>query len=102
MSLDDLEKRLTDFSNDVEKRFEEFGKRLEEKFRGDKRPDNEENKTAGTTHKRHETSFWGMILIVIGAVLLGNHFHWFYLDIPIFPAAIIILGVYLIIDHQRK
>ena len=101
MSLDDLEKKVEDFSKDIEKRFEEFTRRIEDKFSGDKKPENGKNGFPCVPRK-HDTTFWGIILVIIGVVLLGNYFHWFYLDVPIFPTALVILGVYLIIEHQRR
>ena len=76
MSLDDLEKKFEEFTRDIEKRIEEFTRRLDAKLSGGKTPEPEKKGTTGSP-RRHDTTFWGIILVIIGVVLLGNHFRWF-------------------------
>jgi hypothetical protein len=103
MSLDELEKKFSDFAEEVENRIEEFGKQIDERFSNAKPTEREHRPDQPLPSKRHhDIPFWGIILIIVGFVFLGNHLHWFHFDIPWIPAALIILGFYLIFENLHR
>lgn len=94
--MDDLNQKIDELASSIEKRFEDIHKQIEERFTdGIKKTE----VRLGPKPRSGETPFWGIVLFVIGIVLLGNHMRWFYMDIPLIPAALIILGGYLIIRN---
>ncbi|MFH1862477.1 MAG: DUF5668 domain-containing protein [bacterium] len=44
--------------------------------------------------------FWGIVLVVVGLIILGNQLNWFDLEVPFIPVALIVLGCYLIISRK--
>jgi len=98
MKLDDLDKKIENLITSVEKRFAEIDKMIEERLSG--RPKSDSTEAKHRVKKHRDASFWGIALVVIGFILLGNHFHWFNLDIPVLPTALIILGCYLILENR--
>jgi hypothetical protein len=99
MTTDDLEKKLEVLSARMEERLEAFGKRLEERF---DKTGSESVTPVQSRGRKSETPFWGIVLVLGGFILLGEHLHWFNLDIPFLPAALIILGSYLIIENRHN
>ncbi len=99
MPIDELDKKFKDLSDSIERRFEEIHRNIEESLSTVKSV----KKDHGTPHqKSRETPFWGIALVIVGVVLLGNHLNWFDIDIPFLPTALIILGCYLIIENIQK
>jgi len=48
-------------------------------------------------HGRHNV-FWGVVFVVVGFYWLAKSLGWLHeIDIPLFPLALVILGVYLIL-----
>jgi hypothetical protein len=97
MSLDDLEKKLNKFAEEVEERLETFGKRIDESL-GSKDSTEPEPRSG----RLKDFPFWGIVLIIVGFVLLGNHLNWFDIDVPLIPTALIVIGLYLIIENAHK
>ncbi len=95
MSLEDLEKRIDDALAKLEGRLENLDQELEGKVNAALHP---EKRMPARVNR--SGAFWGLALIVIGVVLLGNHFEWFDWHIPLIPAALIIIGVYLLIENR--
>lgn len=96
MSLEDLEQHVEKVVVELNQRLDDLSKRMEDRFAsgngslsGKKMP-----------RRNRSASFWGVALVTIGVILLGNHFNWFDLDIPIVPVALIILGCYLILENR--
>ena len=96
MSLEELEKRVDDALGKLEGRLENLDKEMEGKINAALHPE----KRIPPKAKCAE-GFWGLALIVIGIILLGNHFEWFDWHIPLIPAALIIIGVYLLVENRR-
>jgi hypothetical protein len=100
MDLNELEKRVDEIGERVEKRIDELAKHIEERF-------SQKNNTPpqfppSYQHRaRIGGSFWGIALIAFGIVLLNNHFDWFDLNIPLLPAILIILGLYLVFETKN-
>jgi len=94
MNLDDLEKKLEEATARLEQRIEDLGRRLEERTSGLSRTPSERK-----THQR-ESPFWGIVLVVVGFILLANHFDWFDMRLPLIPAALMILGLFLLIENR--
>ncbi|MBU0520478.1 hypothetical protein KKA00_03560 [bacterium] len=102
MSLDDLEKKFTEFADDMEKRFNDFTQKLENEFFSKKTETEKLQQIHKPPPKGRDAAFWGIVLVVVGVILLGNHFRWFYLDVPLIPAALVILGAYLIMENRQR
>ena len=60
----------------------------------------EEQEEKKVQKKKKEGGFFGFAMIVVGIILLGNEMGWFRWDIPWFPVVIILIGIYLIIEHR--
>lgn len=102
MSLEDLDKKFEDLTAKMEKRFDEFREKIEERFTSQKPASEAQDESQGELRKHRDTPFWGVVLVIVGVILLGNHFDWFDLGIPIIPAALIILGCYLILENRQN
>ncbi|RJP73680.1 MAG: hypothetical protein C4524_14280 [Candidatus Zixiibacteriota bacterium] len=97
MSTEDLERRVEDIVARLEKRIEDLEKSLDQRFSASGSP----LPPLTPPHRRsRDNSFWGIALLVVGLILLANHFDWFYFEIPWIPAALIILGLYLILENR--
>ena len=46
--------------------------------------------------------FWGIVLVAIGFVWLGNNLDWFRYEIPWVAVGLIAGGVYLIIHNLER
>jgi hypothetical protein len=90
-----LEKRMEEMGSRVEEKGEEFGKRMESKAK--KFQERMEKKG----HHGHNL-FWGIVLIAMGFVWLGNNLDWFDYDIPWVPVVMIALGLFIIIRNWEK
>jgi len=91
-----LEKRIEEIGKTVEEKGEELGKRVES--RAKKIQNRFEHRECGRGH----SLFWGIVLIVVGFVWLGNNLDWFDYDIPWVPVAMIGVGIFLIIKHWER
>ena len=59
----------------------------------------------GEKDERLSNLFWGVVLIIIGVVLLGERYYWFglHLDIgldKVWPVFVIIAGLFIIFKHR--
>jgi hypothetical protein len=90
-----FEKRLDEIGEKVEQRGEEFGRRVEEKAKSIHKD------FAGKGHNGHGL-FWGIVLIALGLLWLGNNLGWFYYDIPWFPVVMIAVGIYMILRYRES
>ena len=93
--MKNLENRIEEIGKKVEERGEELGKKVEEKARTIKKDFERRG------HHGH-TMFWGIVLIVVGLIWLGNNVGWFFYDVPWFPVAMIAVGIYLIVKHWDR
>ncbi|TKJ39687.1 hypothetical protein CEE37_10425 [candidate division LCP-89 bacterium B3_LCP] len=95
--MGDLEKKLEELSSKVEERFKELSDKIEGKLSS---LNSSGPKFTAKVTKKHDTPFWGIVLVIAGFVLLGEYFDWFNLNVPFLPAALIVLGAWLIIDKR--
>ena len=100
MTLDDLDKKFNELAAKLEKRFEEFRTKIEDHLSHPQPATEEKTEKQPELRRYREVSFWGVVLVIVGVILLGNHFNWFDVEIPIIPTAFIILGCYLILEHR--
>jgi len=100
MNLEDLEKRLEKVGSDIGQRLEEISQRLDDHLSGKGSAGGASDESQLPPRRGYSTPFWGVALVVIGVILLGNHFDWFDLQIPVIPTALIILGCYLILENR--
>ena len=88
---------------ELEKRLREVGERLEEIGRSV--GDRIEEKLAQVSRRKrghkHNGLFWGLAFIAAGFIWLGNRVGWFDLDIPFWPAALIVIGLYIIYTARK-
>jgi len=90
-----LEKRMEEIGKALEEKGEQLGEKVEDKVK------TVDKKMWGRRHSGHSL-FWGIVLIVVGFVWLGNNLGWFLYDIPWVPVAMIAVGIYLILKHWEK
>jgi hypothetical protein len=95
MSLEDIDKKFEELVSRVDKRFEELGKKLEDRF---SYPASSQPKPKPS--RTRDSIFWGAAMMVVGLVLLANHFHWLSEDVPVIPTVLILLGLYLILENR--
>jgi hypothetical protein len=95
MSLENLDKKFEELISQVDKRFEELGKKLEARFSY-----HAEGPSKPRAHRAHDSVFWGLALVIVGLVILANHFHWLHDEVPIIPTVFILLGLYLILENR--
>ena len=89
-----VEARLEDIGKKVENKGEAFGKRIEEKAK------EFEKRVDGKGHGHH--LFWGIVLLAVGIIWLGNNLNWFYYDVPWIAVLMIAGGVYLIVRNWDR
>ena len=90
----------------LEKRIEEIGKYLEEKDREvEEKIENRikavDRRIGSGFHSGHGL-FWGIVLIAVGFIWLGNNLDWFSYEIPWVPVTMIAIGIYLILRYWEK
>ena len=89
------EKKLEEKVAELEKRIERMGKQAEAKL-----------KTAKTDVRKKEHHghmlFWGIVLIVVGIIWLGNNLEWFVYEIPWIPVIMIAAGIHIILKNWGK
>ena len=49
----------------------------------------------------HSTKFWGILLLVIGAIFLVQNLHWIDFDLPLIPILMILIGGYMIYGSKH-
>jgi len=86
--LDELEARIDDLSREIE----------EIKIKGDQ--NSEIPATTNKSRPRNEL-FMGSMLIVVGLYFLGKSLDWYSLDIPFWPAILILFGLGAIINSRK-
>ncbi|MCJ7812145.1 hypothetical protein MUP95_02345 [bacterium] len=86
-----IEQKVTDLENKVER----MGKGAKTKTESAKENSRKEG------HHGH-TLFWGIVLIIIGIIWLGNNLKWFIYDIPWIPVIMIAGGIYIIFKNWEK
>ena len=93
--MKNLEKRMEEIGQRVEERGGEYGKKIEEKAK---------TMHKNLKHKGHHSHglFWGIVLIAVGILWLGNNLDWFFYDVPWFPVALIAGGLFLILKNWDK
>jgi Flp pilus assembly protein TadB len=89
-----FEKNMEILGKKLEEKGELVGKELEQKARALK------DKASHGTHSKHQL-FWGLALVIVGLVWLGNNLGWFQYSIPLIPVAMIVAGVFLILKHKE-
>jgi len=100
------EEKLDKKMKKLEKKVEEIRKTLEEKGEGlgEKVSDKVkavDQKIGSRAHSGHSL-FWGIVMIVVGFVWLGNNLGWFSYEIPWVPVVMIAVGIYLILRYLEK
>lgn len=91
--MKEVEKRLEEIGKKVEAKGEEIGKVVEEKAKTVKKD------LEYKGHHNHSL-FWGLVLVVLGFLWLGNNLGWFYYDVPWLPLVMIAGGIYLILRNR--
>jgi len=102
-----IEKRIEAFEKRIEDLAEKLGQRVEEKI-------GENLDNAEVTFKRKfelndscnrgnsGRIFWGLAFVAAGTIWLGNQVGWFDIDVPLGAAAIILIGLYMIVSSRRR
>lgn len=89
-----LEKQM----NTLRQRIEEVGRRA-----GDKIDEKLEHIPRRQTRRGNRDSlFWGIALIVVGAVWMGKSFGMFFWGPPLLPTVLIVLGLFLIFRTRKN
>lgn len=102
MDPEELDKKFTELADNFQKRFDDLNKKVEERLSRLEQKPAPSSTPPPRLKKHHDSVFWGLVLLIIGIILLGNDFRWFYLDIPVLPTALIILGGYLVIENRQR
>ena len=89
----------------LEDRIEEIGKKVESK--GEEISKKAQSKAKDLQHEVEAKTgshslFWGIALIAVGLIWLGNNFGWIDYDIPWIPVGMIVVGAYLILKHHHS
>ncbi len=92
---DSWEERLEKKVAKLEKKIDRMGKRAEEKLKTVEEDGIKEG------HHGH-LFFWGIVLVVVGIILLGNNLKWFVYEIPWIPVIMIAAGIYIIFKNWEK
>ena len=95
-SYDNLSKKIDKFVEEIDRQIEEVVKKVDEKIEhigGEPRK---------KSRKHWDNSFWGIVLIVVGLLWLGNNLHWFRIHLPVWPLVLIVFGLYLLLEHRRR
>jgi hypothetical protein len=90
--IDELERKIEAFNRKLEEVGEKIGQRIELKI---------EDKGRYGRHHERTRIFWGLAFIIGGFIWLGNQMDWFDLHLPIAAAALILIGIYLIVFARR-
>jgi hypothetical protein len=94
--LSKLSEKMENLAEEVNQQVEEVVKKVDEKIEqigGEPRK---------KSRKHWDNSFWGIVLIVVGLLWLGNNLHWFRIHLPIWPLVLIVIGLYLLLDHRHR
>lgn len=49
-----------------------------------------------------DNAFWGVVLISVGGVMLAKNLGWFFFDVSIWPVALVIIGLYMLLSGQKS
>jgi len=90
-----LEKRMDEIGRTVEEKGEAFGKRMEEKA-------TTIGKEFKTKSQDKHSIFWGIALLIVGIIWLGNNLGWFDYHVSWLPILMIAGGAYLIWKNWKK
>jgi Flp pilus assembly protein TadB len=89
-----FEKKMDALGKKIEEKGESYSKELEGKAKVFQR------KIHRKVHEKYQL-FWGVALVVVGLVWLGNNLGWFRYSIPIIPVAMIVFGIFLILKYHE-
>lgn len=78
--------------NPMDERLNEISKQLDEHL-------NSAHSHSGSL--KRSRLFWGLALIAGGIIWLGDQVGWFELDLPFWPTAMIVLGLYWVISSRK-
>ena len=90
-----LEKRIEEVGRTVEEKGEAFGKRIEKKATSF-------SKEMKTKSQDKHSIFWGIALLLVGLIWLGNNLGWFDYHVSWLPIIMIAGGIYLIVRNLKK
>ncbi len=106
--LEDLERRIEEMAREMESRAQEFSERLEQMgerlantFDSRRPAAPEEVKGRPFRRRRHDSLFWGLVLIAVGVFWMGRNLGWFWWHVPLWPVLLIALGLYLLLRSAQ-
>jgi Flp pilus assembly protein TadB len=91
----ELERRIKAFEKRLEKKGEVLGKGVEAEMK------EIQSGFHRVCHHGHSL-FWGIVLVVVGLIWLGNNLGWFMYEIPWIPVIMIAGGIYMILRNWEK
>jgi hypothetical protein len=93
----------TELSEKIEKVVEEVNQHINEAL---KKVDEKIEQISGEPRKRSrkhwDNSFWGIVLVLVGFFWLGNNLDWFDIHIPLLPVVLIVIGLWLLLEHRNR
>jgi fatty acid desaturase len=94
--------KLDELSKKVDEVVDEVGRRVDEAIgKVDEKVEEVAGRVRRKSRRKWDNTFWGIVLIVVGFLWLGSNLDWFDIHIPFWPAVLIVIGVYLLLEHRR-